>query len=108
MFVFILKRESNGTLERHSTLKFVFSLSLYLTNLSRFQFDLLASKATTKTNQKTMAMNRLFARMESLINSDGVIDEGIPCKSDILDLRECRKGEDKGVGYYVCVIDAKE
>ena len=55
-----------------------------------------------------MAMNRLFARIESLINSDGVIDEGIPCKSDILDLRECRKGEDKGVGHYVCVIDAKE
>ena len=109
MFVFILKRESNGTLERHSTLKFVFSLSLYSNKpFSFLKFDLLASKATTKTNQKTMAMNRLFARIESLINSDGVIDEGIPCKSDILDLRECRKGEDKGVGYYVCVIDAKE
>ena len=48
-----------------------------------------------------MALNGLFARMESLINSDGEVDDGMPCKSDILDLRECRKGGDKGVSFFL-------
>ena len=57
-----------------------------------------------------MALNGLFARMESLINSDGEVDDGMPCKSDILDLRKCRKGAEKGVSFlfrcfvFVCYL----
>eukprot|EP00980_Cylindrotheca_fusiformis_P015681 scaffold4518_cov149-Cylindrotheca_fusiformis.AAC.16 len=45
-----------------------------------------------------MAFNRLFARMESLIDNDEQVEDSIPCKSDLLNLRECRK-EDKGVRF---------
>jgi len=40
-----------------------------------------------------MAFNNLFARIESLVDSNETVEDSIPCKSDILGLRECRKGD---------------
>ena len=45
-----------------------------------------------------MVFNKIFARIESLVDSNETVEDSIPCKSDILSLRECRKG-DKSVSF---------
>jgi hypothetical protein len=42
-----------------------------------------------------MAFNRLLAHVGKLVKSDDEIDSTIPCKTDILGLRECMKGDVK-------------
>ena len=39
-----------------------------------------------------MAFNRLYKHIESLIQTDDDVGDSIPCKADILSVRECRKG----------------
>lgn len=39
-----------------------------------------------------MAFNRLYKHIEKLIITDDEIGPSVPCKTDILGLRECRKG----------------
>ena len=39
-----------------------------------------------------MAFNRLYKHIETLIRTDEPVGDNIPCKSDILGVRECRKG----------------
>ncbi len=39
-----------------------------------------------------MAFNRLYKHIESLLQTDDDVADSIPCKADILSVRECRKG----------------
>jgi hypothetical protein len=39
-----------------------------------------------------MAFNRLYKQIETLIRTDDEVADDIPCKTDILRVRECRKG----------------
>ena len=39
-----------------------------------------------------MALNRLYKHIENLIQNDEDVADSIPCKADILSVRECRKG----------------
>jgi len=45
-----------------------------------------------------MAFNSLLSHVASLITSEANVDDSIPCKSDILSLRDCVKGATKEVG----------
>lgn len=40
-----------------------------------------------------MAFNRLYKHIETLIRTDEAIADEIPCKADILSVRECRKDD---------------
>ncbi|CAJ1953718.1 unnamed protein product [Cylindrotheca closterium] len=40
-----------------------------------------------------MVFNMIFSRIESLVDSTETVEDSIPCKSNILSLRECRKGD---------------
>mmetsp|Transcript_66977 Transcript_66977/g.193545 ORF Transcript_66977/g.193545 Transcript_66977/m.193545 type:complete len:242 (+) Transcript_66977:58-783(+) len=42
-----------------------------------------------------MAFNSLLAHVASLVTSEGEVDDSIPCKSDVLTLRDCVKGASK-------------
>lgn len=39
-----------------------------------------------------MAFNKLYKQIESLVQNDGDVADSIPCKANILGVRECRKG----------------
>ena len=39
----------------------------------------------------TMAFNRLYKKIETLIRTEDAVPSDIPCKSDILSVRDCRK-----------------
>lgn len=45
-----------------------------------------------------MAFNRLYKHIETLIRTDEAIADEIPCKADILSVRECRKDDKVRVG----------
>jgi hypothetical protein len=44
-----------------------------------------------------MAFNSLLAHVASLITNEANIDDSVPCKSDVLSLRDCVKGATKEV-----------
>jgi len=58
-----------------------------------------------------MAFNRLYKQIETLIRTDDEVADSIPCKSDILSLRECRKGgktcDDLGLELLRCMAQYK-
>ena len=39
-----------------------------------------------------MALNRLYKHIEDLIQNEEDVSDLIPCKADILSVRECRNG----------------
>ena len=39
-----------------------------------------------------MAFNKLYKHIEGLIQNDDDVADSVPCKTDILSVRECRKG----------------
>jgi hypothetical protein len=44
-----------------------------------------------------MAFNSLLAHVASLITSEANVDDSVPCRSDVLSLRDCVKGATKEV-----------
>jgi hypothetical protein len=44
-----------------------------------------------------MAFNSLLAHVASLITTEANVDDSVPCKSDVLSLRDCVKGATKEV-----------
>lgn len=52
-----------------------------------------------------MIFNQIFSRIESLVDSTETVEDTLPCKSDILSLRECRKG-DKAVRIIILDLPA--
>ena len=40
-----------------------------------------------------MAFNRLYKNIENLVRTNDEVADNIPCKADILNIRECRKDE---------------
>jgi hypothetical protein len=47
-----------------------------------------------------MSFNRLMEHVDSLVKGEAEVEDKIPCKSDILSLRECGKGGDPKVSDY--------
>lgn len=39
-----------------------------------------------------MAFNKLYKHVEGLVTNDEEVADSVPCKADILGVRECRKG----------------
>ncbi|KAG7363613.1 hypothetical protein IV203_026974 [Nitzschia inconspicua] len=58
-----------------------------------------------------MAFNRLYKHIETLIRTDDEIADNIPCKADILSVRECRKDgkpcDDLGLELLRCMAQYK-
>mmetsp|Transcript_6236 Transcript_6236/g.15175 ORF Transcript_6236/g.15175 Transcript_6236/m.15175 type:complete len:237 (-) Transcript_6236:1384-2094(-) len=58
-----------------------------------------------------MAFNRLYKHIESLIQTDDDVADNIPCKADILSVRECRKGgkacDELGLDLLRCMAQFK-
>jgi len=58
-----------------------------------------------------MAFNRIFKHIENLIRNDDEVADNIPCKVDILNIRDCRKNEkacdDIGLELLRCMAQFK-
>jgi len=58
-----------------------------------------------------MAFNRLYKHIEGLIQNDDDVADSVPCKADILSVRECRKGgkacDDLGLDLLKCMAQFK-
>mmetsp|Transcript_25794 Transcript_25794/g.70875 ORF Transcript_25794/g.70875 Transcript_25794/m.70875 type:complete len:238 (-) Transcript_25794:148-861(-) len=58
-----------------------------------------------------MAFNKLFKHIEGLIQNDDEVNDSVPCKADILTVRECRKGgkacDDLGLDLLRCMAQFK-
>jgi len=58
-----------------------------------------------------MALNRLYKHIENLIQNDEDVADSIPCRADILSVRECRKGgkacDDLGLDLLKCMAQYK-
>jgi len=58
-----------------------------------------------------MAFNRLYKHIENLIQTDDEVADSVPCKADILSVRECRKNgkacDDLGLDLLRCMARYK-
>lgn len=68
-----------------------------LTPHSQSSLDILESTLTS-----TMAFNGLLSHIASLVTSDAEVADSVPCKSDVLTLRDCVKGASKEVSRFSC------